>query len=695
MAYTYDPAYRVQTLTDGNTGGTTTYTYDSDNNLIKTSLPRAGEVGQPATFDTIAYTHDATGAVLSRTDGKGVQTNFEYLDPDGRLSAIKYPADATQNVDFTYDIWGRPATRTDAAGKVTYTISDADYLTTLGTQYKNPTTGVLMASHGVTYTYKPDGARATVNVGGSVLFTYTYDALNRWNTVKDSELLLTTTWSYNDDDSISQMNLPGVARTEYAYNPAGELVSVLNRNGALALISQFGHTTDATKKLSYDGAGNLLKVTASFPAETPLNGVTNFEYDTKNQLTREQSLRGGVGAYDHSFVYNAAGNATTFKSTAGLTYNTANQRTGTGYVYDGNGNATTYGGATLAYDQQNRLTQYNASGGALVLKAGYRSDGLRAWKEDSAGVRTFFIYDGTNVVAEYSAANSMSAWQEWGPTGLVARRKILANNNAGSTLPVTSYYQYDSRGNLVHKLSWLGVVEEDYGHTAYGERVAEGSTVTFGRSDGPVGYGGQFGYHTDPETGLILCGFRYYDPKNGRWVTRDPIGYRGGVNIYSYVGNNPIAYADSRGLAANRSSSPGSGGSWISHIPLLSTIYYHYSRQPNTSGQMRPGGYVTDDGEMTGPQAEMDLGIPRGQGMVYRHEVNIEDGNVSCPAEGPVVMPSGANEWYLPNGSPPGSMGPPMPTPSYYDDQGAPVFEVIEGESASLSLLAIGIIILL
>jgi len=64
----------------------------------------------------------------------------------------------------------------------------------------------------------------------------------------------------------------------------------------------------------------------------------------------------------------------------------------------------------------------------------------------------------------------------------------------------------------------------------------------------PYGYNGQWGYYTDFETGLALCTHRYYDPHNGRWVTRDPIGYEGGVNLYGYVGGNPVVRNDSSGL---------------------------------------------------------------------------------------------------------------------------------------------------
>ena len=49
----------------------------------------------------------------------------------------------------------------------------------------------------------------------------------------------------------------------------------------------------------------------------------------------------------------------------------------------------------------------------------------------------------------------------------------------------------------------------------------------------------EYGYYTDPETGLVLCTHRYYDPNTGRWINRDPTGFAGGVNVYAYVMGNP------------------------------------------------------------------------------------------------------------------------------------------------------------
>jgi RHS repeat-associated protein len=61
---------------------------------------------------------------------------------------------------------------------------------------------------------------------------------------------------------------------------------------------------------------------------------------------------------------------------------------------------------------------------------------------------------------------------------------------------------------------------------------AYGTLLAGGGSGDPFGYGGQFGYYTDSATGLVLCGMRYYDPGTGRWISRDRIGYGGGLNLY-------------------------------------------------------------------------------------------------------------------------------------------------------------------
>ncbi|MGV1099323.1 RHS repeat-associated core domain-containing protein [Thiovibrio sp. JS02] len=52
----------------------------------------------------------------------------------------------------------------------------------------------------------------------------------------------------------------------------------------------------------------------------------------------------------------------------------------------------------------------------------------------------------------------------------------------------------------------------------------------------------------DQETGLYFYRARYYDPQVGRFISKDPIGFEGGVNAYAYVKGNPVNAVDPRGL---------------------------------------------------------------------------------------------------------------------------------------------------
>jgi RHS repeat-associated protein len=56
------------------------------------------------------------------------------------------------------------------------------------------------------------------------------------------------------------------------------------------------------------------------------------------------------------------------------------------------------------------------------------------------------------------------------------------------------------------------------------------------------------GQYFDQETGLHYNYHRYYDPKTGRFITADPIGHAGGMNLYLYVRDNPANLTDPRGL---------------------------------------------------------------------------------------------------------------------------------------------------
>ncbi len=107
---------------------------------------------------------------------------------------------------------------------------------------------------------------------------------------------------------------------------------------------------------------------------------------------------------------------------------------------------------------------------------------------------------------------------------------------------------YDGNGNVSEYLDSTGTVQAHYEYDPFGRTtVATGTKAqdfSHRFSTKPL----------DAETGLYYYGYRYYDPVTGRWPSRDPIGERGGINLYGFVGNDPIRNFD---LLGNESASGG------------------------------------------------------------------------------------------------------------------------------------------
>ncbi|GIV18132.1 MAG: hypothetical protein KatS3mg022_3567 [Armatimonadota bacterium] len=102
-------------------------------------------------------------------------------------------------------------------------------------------------------------------------------------------------------------------------------------------------------------------------------------------------------------------------------------------------------------------------------------------------------------------------------------------------------YQFDPQGNAVHVLDDDGrTVLANLAYDAWGQLMS-GSNPT------PYGYKAQWGYTTDVETGILLLTHRYLDPAMGRFLTRDPIGLEGGVNLYAYCRNRVVMLNDRSG----------------------------------------------------------------------------------------------------------------------------------------------------
>jgi len=126
----------------------------------------------------------------------------------------------------------------------------------------------------------------------------------------------------------------------------------------------------------------------------------------------------------------------------------------------------------------------------------------------------------------------------FGAQGLVSRNTQTNGLSPAGTL----WYAFDERGSVAQRTGGNGAVLSTDLYDGFGKQRSGAADV--------FGFGGQAGYYTDVETGLILCTNRHYDPQQGRFLTRDPLGYGGGINLYSYTGNNPVNWSDPDGTQA-------------------------------------------------------------------------------------------------------------------------------------------------
>jgi RHS repeat-associated protein len=107
---------------------------------------------------------------------------------------------------------------------------------------------------------------------------------------------------------------------------------------------------------------------------------------------------------------------------------------------------------------------------------------------------------------------------------------------------VTYYLAYDQIGSLRAIMDANGSVIKEMLYDSFGAIIFESNSAF----TVPFGFAG--GLH-DRDTGLVRFGYRDYDPTIGRWVAKDPIDFAGGdLNLYGYVGNEPISWIDPFGL---------------------------------------------------------------------------------------------------------------------------------------------------
>ncbi|WUW87244.1 DNRLRE domain-containing protein [Streptomyces sp. NBC_01451] len=573
---TYDWSTGQEKATTGGQSTDTVTTYDSDGQVATTRT--AGSSGSDA--DTLAYTYYTAGA--SGTCGSVEWAGL--LCRTAPAAAVtgggSNPAQAVTTV-YTYDRWGRIATKTETANgttrTTTNTVDGAGRPTrvevTGGTGTGTPVSTLTYdQSNGrlatqttngqtVAVTYDALGRQATYDDGAGNTSTTSYDGLDRpvkttdsvpstvtyaYGTTGDVSTLTdsvagTFTASYDADGTLTSETLPGSytldVATDTVGRPTGRTYTASDGTTVASDTAgytdtglQSGHTQTAgsttRSDYTYDSAGRLTQA-----ADTTASGCTTRAY-TFDASSNRTGLSTSTDDCDSS-------TADTTTTTVTSTYDSADRLVDAAHVYDAFGRTTTNGSATLSY-YTNDLVRSETVG-----------TGRSTWSLDGAGRLAVLTSEpqatdgtwstGSTTTNHYGCGCDSPTWSISGSTvsrDVADLTGVLAANTTATGDTVLQLTDIHGDVTVQQPLdTTLAPVVQQYDE--FGNALDATVSTTYGwlggrqRAEAPL-------------SGLTVMGVRLYDPTAGRFLSVDPV-LGGGANAYDYAGQDPVNAYDYAG----------------------------------------------------------------------------------------------------------------------------------------------------
>ncbi len=325
---------------------------------------------------------------------------------------------------------------------------------------------------------------------------------------------------------------------------------------AISSTSAGGLTLDYT----LDAVGNVQEASSALGLTPP---TQRYRYDDLYRLTEVDN---SAAAVLEGYSYTKTGDRTR-KTKQGqadqiYVYPTTSHRlqsvAGTARSYDADGNLTSMG---LSYDARNRLAGWQLQPDGTInlvsnsVQYQYNGKGERVAKQS-------VTYD--NAIP---LPGEPSGWLLGGQAYVYGEGGQITGEYSITGQAIVEYLYIDNQPIAIQKANKLYYIETDHLNTPrqvidptrnvtvwrwdfFGSAFGENTPNQDPDSDGiPFVLNLRFpGQYYDQETNLSYNYFRDYEPSTGRYVESDPIGLRGGINTYGYVGGNPLQLVDPRGL---------------------------------------------------------------------------------------------------------------------------------------------------
>ncbi|MEY8742793.1 DNRLRE domain-containing protein [Bacillales bacterium AN1005] len=537
-SYTYDNNGNMLSLTDAN-GNIKSYKYDGNDQLIESVLPFRG-----TETITNTTTYDKNGNLEKVKQNSGITENYVYDDVDQITSVTIKNSSGINSIQWTntYDKAGQLTKRvyTDA---VTNTGVEKNYSYTTN----NLVEKYIQGKYSTNYVYdemdrvvsqSTDYDDSTQALHVNQAFTYTDEGKTK--SVKTdsgtaSSLKIDYTYDVKNNKAAASLE-DGLLKTGYTYDSANNLASIIYSKGTDTALSFL---------YSYDKTGNIIK-------ETNRSGESQYVYDKNDQLLKEVL----PNKTTYEYQYDNAGNRTKLflngKETVSYEYHKGNQiakKNSIPFTYDLDGNLIQDDNYKYTYNDNGTQSSVKSLDNKIVAQYEYDEDGLRTKK--IIGTKTYeYYYDGgdDNLTIEVTKDNNQVQryrYYQWDDTGKALGMIIKEKNSTGVWESTVYYFLTNQRGDVVSIVDNKGTEVGSYTYDSYGNILSENGSIA---KENNVRYAS---YYYDSETKHYYLKARYFDPKNGNFLSLDP--HPGddddpvSQNGYTYAGNSPILQVDPDG----------------------------------------------------------------------------------------------------------------------------------------------------